>query len=85
MAPTREDSDLASEEGDLDGSPECREHSESPLSTNADPTDKRASPETRLEHIFGSKADIKNMLSELNAYFSADIMLVREDLGVMTS
>ncbi|CAH2281984.1 Hypothetical predicted protein, partial [Pelobates cultripes] len=68
-----------------DGSPERREHTESPLPKKPDPTDKRASPEISSEQIPVGKVDIENILSELKAYFSADIARIREDMGVMTS
>ncbi|CAH2248551.1 Hypothetical predicted protein [Pelobates cultripes] len=44
-----------------------------------------SSTETSPGHIPACKADIQNLLAEIKAYFSADIVLVHEDMGVMTA
>ncbi|CAH2223917.1 Hypothetical predicted protein [Pelobates cultripes] len=88
MAPAREDSDLASEDSDHDDSSYYADRGEPSKSTplrDRDPKPVRASKDAQPDHAPASKADIQNMVAELKAYFSADIALVREDMGVMTA
>ncbi|CAH2315495.1 Hypothetical predicted protein [Pelobates cultripes] len=83
-----EDSDLASEESEQDDSchsAECGEPSKSPALTTFEPVPRWASTETCPKKIPASKGDKQNLLTEMKACFAADIVLVQEDMGVMTA
>ncbi|CAH2255042.1 Hypothetical predicted protein [Pelobates cultripes] len=88
MAPARSDSDTGWEEGEPEDSPDSADHGilkKRTANTETGSVNRGPRLTQHSENVPASKADIKNMLAEIKAFFSADIALVRQDLGTITT